>query len=244
MSVSESFTEPSLFDHSSREPAHKPLPVPTTKVDERAARAETAPANTDTDRAVSGSAATLLDESDRAQPAETPDPPLSAEAIAQNERKRLAEQLEALKRKEFELRRALAAADHPEVAEAIRTIEGRAFAVSRAEAKLAQGFSKSEARRRDVIEKKLGTLREKRAELDSQIGTLESELGGLGADRLATFESERQSALEQLMIAMASHDAALRAAGLDPSNLVPEIARWLPELDALAEKVSGAHASA
>jgi hypothetical protein len=86
-------------------------------------------------------------------------------------------------------------------------------------------------------------LREKRAELDSQIGALEAELGGLGADRLATFESERQKALEQLMISIASHDAALRAAGLDPSQLVPEIAGWLPELDALAEKLSGAQVS-
>jgi hypothetical protein len=244
MSASESFTEPSLFDHSSREPANKPVPAPTTKVEERTPRSETAPAAASTD-AVSGSAeAAVLEESDGAQLAKTLDVPLSPEAIAQNERKRLADQLEALKRKEFELRRALAAADHPEVAEAIRTIEGRAFAVERAEAKVAQGFSKSEARRRDVIEKKLGTLREKRAELDTQIGALEAELGGLGADRLATFESERQKALEQLMIAIASHGAALRAAGLDPSQLVPEIAGWLPELDALAEKLSGTQPSA
>src|SRR4051812_26892018 len=55
-------------------------------------------------------------------------------ASPQTGRKRLAEQLEALKRKEAELRRALAVADHPELAEAIRSIEGRAFALSRADA--------------------------------------------------------------------------------------------------------------
>lgn len=164
------------------------------------------------------------------------------EASAQGDRKRLAEQLQALKRKEFELRRALAAADHPELAESIRLIEGRAFAVSRVEAKLAQGFSKSEARRREVIEKKLGSLRDKRAELDSQIGALEAELGGLGSDRLTTFGQERQQALEQLLLALSTHEASLRAAGLDPASLIPEIEGWLPELEALATKMSAASA--
>jgi hypothetical protein len=223
MSASEAFTEQSLFDHNSREPATKPT-APT--LDERAPEA------------VSGSSeASDLEATDHGK-SDTPEVVLSPEAIAQNERKRLAEQLDALKRKEFELRRALAAADHPEAAEAIRLIEGSAFSVARAEAKLAQGFSKSEARRREVIEKKLGALREKRAELDTQVATLEVELSGLGADRLATFESERQAALQQLMIVIATHDAALRAAKLDPSRLVPEIEGWLPELEALAKQVS------
>jgi hypothetical protein len=160
------------------------------------------------------------------------------EASPQVTRKRLAEQLDALKRKEAELRRALAVADHPEIAEAIRTIEGRVYAVKRAETKISQGFSKSEARRRDVIEKKLGTLREKRAELDQQISTLETELGTLGSDRLATFESERAQALEQLFIALATHDPALHAAGFESSNLLPELSEWMPEIEALAKTVS------
>jgi chromosome segregation ATPase len=167
---------------------------------------------------------------------------LSPEATTQSDRKRLAEQLSALKRKEFELRRALAAADHPELADAIRLIEARAFVVARAETKLAQGFSKTEARRREVIEKKLGSLRDKRAELDTQIGTLETELRGLGSDRLATFGQERQEALKQLLIVLGTHEAALHDAGLDPASLVPEIEGWLPELEALASKVTGASA--
>jgi hypothetical protein len=260
MSASEAFTEPSLFDHTSREPANKPT-SPT--VDERPARtanpAAAKPANTANTASTAGSPTSRATEvaevrepeaaSDNAESeevsaadaepsTETPEVALTPEAIAQNERKRLAEQLHALKRKEFEIRRALAATDHPDLAEAIRTLEGRAFTVSRAEAKLAQGFSKSEARRREVIDKKLGTLRAKREELDTQITALETELGGLGADRLSTFESERQTALEQLMIAMAQHANEFRAANLEPSSLVPEIEGWLPELEAIAKKLS------
>jgi hypothetical protein len=185
--------------------------------------------------------------------AETPEPASelasedaagSAASSPQNDRKRLAEQLEALKRKEAELRRAIAVSDHPELAEAIRTIEGRAFALSRADAKLAQGLSKGEARKREVTEKKLSALREKRAELDTQITTLEGELAGLGADRLAGFERERRDALQDLMVVLATHDAALNAAGLEASGLVPEIESWMTELEALAREVSRAQPSA
>jgi len=231
MSASEAFTESSLFAHSSREPASNPT-APT--VVERAARTAVATA-VSASEAISGSS----DAADLEASGNAIDTPVAREAIArEDERKRLAEQLDALKRKEFELRRALAAADHPEAAEAIRMIGGSAFSVSRAEAKLAQGFPKSEARRREVIEKKLGTLRDKRADLDSQIGALEVELGGLGADRIAVFENERQAALEQLMIVLATHDAALSAAKLDPRRLVPELEGWMPELEALAKKMS------
>lgn len=242
MSASEAFTEPSLFDHSSREPANKPT-VPTTE--ERAARAAATTAAIESEPASDSAKVSELEAADETKSTSAAEVVSSPEAIAQNERQRLAEQLDALKRKEFELRRALAAADHPEVADVIRTIEGRAFVVSRAEAKLAQGFSKTEARRREVIEKKLGALRAKREELGGQIGELEDELGGLGADRLAAFESERQAALEQLMIVLATHAAALRAVKLEPSSLVPEIERWLPELEVIAKQraVTGESAS-
>jgi hypothetical protein len=241
MSAPQVSTEPSLFDHSSREPARKPIaPSPTApSTDERAASPAAATEVAEPGAASSHSDVAELETAEDTHAIPAAEVALSPEAIAQNERKRLAEQLDALKRKEFELRRALAAADHPEVADAIRAIEARAFAVSRAEGKVAQGFSKTEARRREVIEKKLAVQRAKRAELDGQIGELETELSGLGADRLAAFESERLEALEQLMIVMATHDAGLRAAKLDLSGLVPDIERWLPELEAIAKKASG-----
>jgi chromosome segregation ATPase len=218
MSATDAFSEPSLFDVTSSEPTGK---APATPI-----------VTSSSSEAASDPPASDASASDA----------LSPEANTQSDRKRLAEQLSALKRKEFELRRALAAADHPELAEAIRLIEARAFGVARAETKLAQGFSKTEARRREVIEKKLGSLRAKRAELDTQIGTLETELAGLGSDRLASFGKERQEALLQLLIVLGAHETALHDAGLDPASLVPEIEDWLPELEALASKVSGASA--
>ena len=156
------------------------------------------------------------------------------------DRKRLKEQLDALKRKEAELRRALAVTDHPELADAIRTLEASAYCVTRAETKISQGFSKGEARRREVIEKKLSSLREKRSELDTQIEALEGELAGLGTQRIAEFELERKNALKDLMIALATHDAALVGAGYEAQSLLPEIAEWMPELEAVAREVSSA----
>lgn len=151
------------------------------------------------------------------------------------DRKKLEEQLEALKRKEIELRRALMLADHPVLAEAVRAIEGRAFAVGRVEAKLAQGLSKSEARRKETLSKKLCGLREKRAELDEQITQLETELAGLGVERVQVYEAERREAVQQLFVALGTHDATFREVGVEPSAIVPEIIRFLPEIEALAE---------
>lgn len=155
-------------------------------------------------------------------------------------RKRLEEQLEALKRKESELRRALVIADHPELGDAIRVLQGRAYAIGRVETKLAQGLSKSEERRRETLDKKLGLLRGKRSELDAQIGALEAELTALGAERTAAFEQERKEALELLLIALGTHEPALRAAGIDASTLVPELTQWLPEIEGLAEQLVSA----
>jgi hypothetical protein len=157
-----------------------------------------------------------------------------------SERKRLEEQLEALKRKELELRRALLVADHPTLADGIRELEGRAFALGRAEAKIAQGLSKAEERRRDTLAKKLASLREKRAELDGQIGELEAEHGKLGTERLAAFAAERAEAMKQLLVTLGTHEPALRRAGIDASSVVPELARYLPEVEALAETLVSA----
>jgi hypothetical protein len=156
---------------------------------------------------------------------------------AKLDRKRIEEQLEALKRRESELRRALAVADHPELSEAIRSLEGCAYALSRAEGKLAQGLSKAEERRRDTLEKKLAGAREKRAEIDAQIAELEGELATLTDERIRAFEAERKEAMERLLAALGTHTAALSTAGLEASALVPELARWMPEIRELAEKL-------
>ncbi len=155
------------------------------------------------------------------------------------DRKRIEEQLEALKRREFELRRALAVADHPELAEAIRVLEGRAYAVTRVEVKMSQGLSKAEERRRETLDKKLVSLRERRAELDVQIGEVETQLAPLGEARTRAFEAERREAMELLIAALSHHHDALHAAGLDAANLVPDLARWMPEVVTLAEQLAG-----
>jgi chromosome segregation ATPase len=151
------------------------------------------------------------------------------------DRKRLEAQLEALKQRELELRRALAIADHPELADAIRLLDGRAYALSRAEAKIAQGLSKSEERRKETLEKKLDGLREKRAELDAQIAELERELALLVDARRDALEDERKAALHELVAALGQHAAALSAAGLEVSALVPEIGQRMAEIRAAAE---------
>lgn len=162
------------------------------------------------------------------------------------DKRRLEEQLEALKRKEIELRRALAVADHPELADAIRLLDGRAYALTRVEAKLAQGLSKSEQRRKETLEKKLDQLRAKAAELTAQIGELSAELSALVDARLAGLEAERRAALNDLIACLGEHASALSAAGLDAADLIPEIGQRMEEIrtaaqalvDARHEKVS------
>ncbi len=153
------------------------------------------------------------------------------------ERRRLKEQLDALERKQTELRRALAIAEHPGLAEALRAVEGRVYAVTRAEAKRAQGLSKAEERRRETLEKKLGVARARRDELDAQVAELERELAPLGEARRLAAEGERTEALEALVHALGAHEAAFRAAGLEVAALLPDVARWLPEIRATAEAI-------
>lgn len=151
------------------------------------------------------------------------------------DRKRLEEQLEALKKKELELRRAIAIADHPDLAEAIRRLDGRAYALVRVETKITIGLSKAEERRKDGIEKKLETLREKRAELDTQIVALEQEHASLVREREIALQKERSEALHDLVLTLGEHAAALAAAGLDAADLVPEIGQRMDEIRAHAE---------
>jgi chromosome segregation ATPase len=153
------------------------------------------------------------------------------------ERRRLKEQLDALERKQAELRRALAIAEHPGLADALRAVEGRVYAVARAEAKRAQGLSKAEERRRETLEKKLGVARARRDELDAQVAELERELAPLGEARRVAAEGERTEALEALVHALGAHEGAFRAAGLEVAALVPDVARWLPEIRSTAEAI-------
>jgi hypothetical protein len=154
-----------------------------------------------------------------------------------NQRKRIEEQLEALKRRESELRRELAMSDHPELVDALRELEGHAYAVTRVEAKMAQGLTKSEERKRETLEKKLASAREKHAEIAAHIAELEAELSPLGPERTRAFESERLGCLKQLLATMGTHEGSFQAKGLDTTLLVPELARLLPEIRALAESL-------
>lgn len=148
-------------------------------------------------------------------------------------RDRIQQQLEQLKQREAELRRELAMADHPGLADAIRQIEGRAYGVARVEAKMAQGLSKSELRKKETIEKKLSTAKERRAEIDAQIAALELELAPLGEERVLAFQKERAEALLRLVSLLGEHEAAIAAANLDLGLLVPALAAWRTEIEAL-----------
>jgi hypothetical protein len=127
------------------------------------------------------------------EPTELPSPEveLAAGDGDRPTRRKLEEQLEALKRKEVELRRALVMADHPELADSIRILQGRTYALERVEVKLALGLTKAELRRRETLQKKLASLADKRAELDAQTLEVQTELDSLGTERQLGYEAER-----------------------------------------------------
>ena len=233
-----------------KEPAPRKERKPrASQVSEAAASAsqETEPSELEPNAVEAATASASEDATASAEATEAsakPEENTSEEELPKNDRKRLAEQLDALRKKEAELLRALAITDHPDLADAIRTIEARVYCVARADAKLAQGLSKSEARRQEVLSKKLTALREKRSELDTQIAALEAESEELGAARLTDFQRERQDALQELMVALATHDSALDAAGLSVQSLLPELSGLMPELEAIARSVSQPRADA
>lgn len=171
-----------------------------------------------------------------------PPPPEDPAAHAQAERKRIEEALAQLERKQAELRRALVLTEHPELAEAIREIEGRAYGVTRAEEKLAQPLTKAEERQRTKLEAKLEAMRQKRAELDAVIATLERDLAPLAGERLEALSGQREAALNALFSALARHAEAFEAAGLQAAALVPDLERWLPALRAMADARTPAQA--
>lgn len=149
------------------------------------------------------------------------------------ERERIQHQLQQLKQRESELRRELAIAEHPDLADAIRQIEGRAYGVGRVEAKMAEGLSKSELRKKETLEKKLLSAMEKRLELDQQIASLEGELAPLGEARTLAFEKERGEALLRLASLLDEHADAIAGAALDLDALIPALPAWREEIAAL-----------
>ncbi len=155
------------------------------------------------------------------------------------DRDRLEAQLRELQRKEAELRRAIAISDHPELADAIREVEGRAFRVARVEQRLAAPLSKGELKRRDQLAGRLDKARARRAELDEEIAKLELEIEPLGEARLVALRGEREAALLALLVVMNRHADAFTDAKLAEVDLVPELARWLPDLRAMAEAQIG-----
>jgi hypothetical protein len=40
-------------------------------------------------------------------------------------------------------------------------------------------------------------------------------------------------------VALGTHDPSLHEAGIEATELVPEISRWLPEIEVLAETLAG-----
>lgn len=169
---------------------------------------------------------------------EASEPNDASEAVedrTQSERSRIEEQLALLEKKQAELRRALAIADHPELGDAIREIEGRAYGLSRAEQRLAEPRTKGEERQRAKLEKKLEATKQKRDELDRAIAAIETELAALSEERVTALRADRETALQALFVVLARHADAFESAGVQVTVLVPELEAWLPELRAMAD---------
>lgn len=159
---------------------------------------------------------------------------VSSEDAERLTKRKLEDQLQALKRKEAELRRALVVAEHPKLADAIRLLQGRTYALERSEERLAAGLTKAELRRKETLQKKRAGLEAKRTELDAQIAELDGELLGLGVERQRGYEAEHRQALEELMVALGAHLGEVQAAGLELGELLPDLQRWLPAIEQLA----------
>ncbi len=152
------------------------------------------------------------------------------------DRDRIVRQLEQLKRREAELRRALIVADHPELDAPIREVDGRVYGVQLASERLDAPLTKGEQKKIERFEKKLEGARVKRAELDAAIAELEGELKALRDDRQSTLEAQRDEALRNLLTTLAEHAPAFEAVGMQISTIVPELEPWLPTLRAMAEE--------
>lgn len=169
-------------------------------------------------------------------PSETTDGESAATSPA-DQRRKIEEQLELLKRREVELKRQLALADHPTLADPLREIEGKLFAVQRAEARLHEGLSRSEEKKLETLTKKLEAQREKRRELDRVIGELEREVEVLAVEKKLALEADRRGALETLIATLGTQLPAFEAARLDVLTLVPDLAGRMDELESMAKTI-------
>ncbi len=161
------------------------------------------------------------------------------------DRKRIEEQLALLEKKRLELSRALTVADHPELADPIRMVEGRLYAVSRVEERMREGLSKAEARKVETLGKKRqallakkAELDAKRAELDTEVAGIDRELAGLGEERTLAFEREREQALEALVVMLAQLGPKFDAANVELTAVVPELGARMDEVRAAAHALA------
>ena len=162
------------------------------------------------------------------------------------ERQRIEEQLALLEQKKRELSKALVLADHPALQGPIRMIEGRLYAVSRAETQMAAGLSKAEEKRKESLAKKRETLALKKAELEAklaeaaeQILAIDKDLLALGDERRDAYEAERTSALEALVVVLSQHGREFDAVKVDPASIVEGLAARMGEVHATAERLAG-----
>lgn len=161
------------------------------------------------------------------------------------ERRRLEAELAAIEKKREELAKALIVNAHPELADPIRALTGRLYAVARVEERMREPLSKGETRKVESLGKKRESLIAKRAELDAkraeietEIGTVDHELAQLGEERTKGFERERVEALEQLVVTLAQLGPVFDAAGVDPVRLVEGLEARMPEVTTAAEELA------
>jgi hypothetical protein len=161
------------------------------------------------------------------------------------ERRRLEAELAAIERRREEVARALIVNAHPELADPIRVLTGRLYAVARVEERMREPLSKGEVRKleslgtkRESLHLRRAELDAKRAEVEAEIATVDHELAQLGELRTKGFERDRGAALEQLVVSLVQLGPTFDAAGVDPANLVDGLAVRMSDVKATAEALA------
>ncbi len=189
--------------------------------------------------------ATTTNDAREATTHEVPEVVVASVDEATSERRRLEAELAAIEKKREELARALIVNAHPELADPIRVLTGRLYAVARVEERMREPLSKGETRKLESLGKKRESLLAKRAELDakraeveSEIGTVDHELSLLGDERTKGFGRERDEALEQLVVSLAQLGPVFDGAGVDPVRVVDGLEARMPEVKLAAEELA------